>query len=47
MGIAMIHAGYKPFIDYCNTQNYIELGVYIYCHGDEIIEEYAHKFVDN
>lgn len=45
MGNAMIHAGYTPFIDYCNSQNYIESGVYIYCHGDDIIEKYAYKYI--
>jgi hypothetical protein len=44
---AMIHAGYKPFIDYCTSQKYLDSGVYTYCHGEEKIEEYAKEFIRN
>jgi len=47
MANAMIHAGYKPFIDYCNTQNYIISGTYTYCHGEEKFEEFAKDFIQN
>lgn len=47
MANAMIHAGYKPFIDYCTTQNYLNSGTYTYCHGEEKIEEYAKEYIHN
>jgi len=47
MANAMIHAGYKPFIDYCTTQKYLISGIYTYCHGEAKIEEYAKEFIRN
>jgi len=47
MANAMIHAGYKPFIDYCITQNYLQSGTYTYCNGEEKFEEYAKDFIHN
>jgi hypothetical protein len=47
MANAMIYAGYKPVIDCRNIQNYFNSGVYTYCNGEEIIEEYAKEFVNN
>lgn len=45
MANAMIHAGYQPFIDYCNAKNYISSGTYTYCHGEAKIEENAKEFI--
>jgi hypothetical protein len=47
MANAMIHAGYKPFIDYCITQKYLDSGIYTYCHGEEKMEEFAKEFIKN
>lgn len=45
MANAMIHAGYKPFVDYCTTQQYLSSGVFTYCHGNAKMEEYARDFI--
>ena len=50
MGNAMVHAGYKPFIDYCNTNKLpFSPGFAYYRIGTDYtsIEKYARDFVSN